>query len=738
MTQKTRVWFCFSGAFCLWAGSLLAAVPVTNGLKFHVDASATETITMDAGGKVAQWNDLSGNGYPVVQGTESRKPVYRADGLDGYPSVSFNGSNLLAASTAFINYSNHTVFVVAKAAASANGDFVGSATDFSSVGDILLMANYNCAFRGIVRWGSNGTDYTYASSATDDQTVPLIYEQAFGNASLKLRLNGKLEGQVAVTNEYTAVTRSVSLGGRTEFLSKGQCFQGELSEVLIYDRELGMAERVAVANYLKVKWLPGSTAITLPPVTDGLKFMADARVVESLTTNALGGVAQWNDLSGVGYPVVQSVENRKPVYRSDGLDGYPSVSFNGSNLLAASTAFINYSNHTVFVVAKTSVSANGDLLASSSDFSSVGDILLMANYNNHAFRGSVRWGAGGYAYAESVSGKQTVPLIYEQAFGDALLKIRVNGSAEAMVAITNVFTAVTRSIYLGGRTQYLTAGQCFWGDISEVLIYERELSQVERVAVVNHLKNRWLPGSVATTLPPVVRGLKFMGDAKVKDSLVMDSENRVSNWRDLSGNALPIGQTTNARKPVSSVGINGLPSLFFNGSNVLCGTTAYLCYSNHTVFVVAKATGQTYAGNDLFGGGDATPGSVIVMNHLRGDYQGLYFTEGSQYAKVTSTGAATLSAAVYEQWLDSANLRLYRDGASHGSTPVSSVRTNVLKKVSLGYRQDSSPGGSGFIGEISEVLVYDVALTAEERQQTESYLYEKWIMPRKGTVIYLR
>ena len=37
-------------------------VPVTVGLKFHVDASVTETNTMDAEGKVAQWNDLSGEG----------------------------------------------------------------------------------------------------------------------------------------------------------------------------------------------------------------------------------------------------------------------------------------------------------------------------------------------------------------------------------------------------------------------------------------------------------------------------------------------------------------------------------------------------------------------------------------------------------------------------------------------------------------------------------------------------
>jgi len=135
------------------SGVLIAGVPVTNGLMFQVDAGVTESMTVDTEGLVSQWNDLSGNGLPVVQVTDSRKPVYTFDGMDGLPSVSFNGSNLLAAASTFINYSNHTVFVMAKAATAAGGDLMGSATDFNTVGDILLMANWTAAFRGHFRWG---------------------------------------------------------------------------------------------------------------------------------------------------------------------------------------------------------------------------------------------------------------------------------------------------------------------------------------------------------------------------------------------------------------------------------------------------------------------------------------------------------------------------------------------------------------------------------------------------------
>ncbi|MDX9866795.1 MAG: hypothetical protein RBT78_02605 [Kiritimatiellia bacterium] len=220
----------------------------------------------------------------------------------------------------------------------------------------------------------------------------------------------------------------------------------------------------------------------------------------------------------------------------------------------------------------------------------------------------------------------------------------------------------------------------------------------------------------------------------------MRNTRRVSNGYDLTGEGFPVVQETPERQPTyHPADALRHPYVAFNGSNVLCTAEAFVCYSNHTVFAVAKADGLTYDGNDLFGGGDWSPGTVVILSSLRNDYRGIYFKEDSyQYALVNSAGAASLAPAVYGMWMDDAELRLCRDGLPHGSAAFAGPRTNLLKRVSLGYRLNGSPNGLGLIGRISEVLVYDRALADGERQQIGVYLYEKWIMPRKGTILSLR
>ena len=329
-------------------------------------------------------------------------------------------------------------------------------------------------------------------------------------------------------------------------------------------------------------------------------------------------------------------------------------------------------------------------------------------------------------------------MIYEQTLGNQQLTLRLNGGFESQMAVTNEYVASERSVSLGGRSSSLSSEYCFNGEVSEVLIYDRMLQIDERVEVVNYLKSKWFLASEAVVLPPVVRGLRFMCDAGISDSLTTNGSGRVSQWNDPTGNGFATVQSIDSRKPVYTPdGINGHPSLIFNGSNVLMSASSFVNYSNHTIFVVAQATDRTFAGNDLFGSGDTTPGSVIIISNLRNDYQATYFTEGTRHVKAKSIGGSTLSPAVYEQWLDDSDLKLYLDGQPLGSTPVPGVHTNTLKKVCLGNRKNSDPNGNGFIGIMSEVLVYDCALTVEERQLVETYLYEKWIMPIKGTIILL-
>src|SRR5215469_9229577 len=61
------------------------------GLVAWYDGQNAASITLN-GSTVSQWNDQSGHGYNVVQGTAANQPTYNATGLNGYPALVFNGS----------------------------------------------------------------------------------------------------------------------------------------------------------------------------------------------------------------------------------------------------------------------------------------------------------------------------------------------------------------------------------------------------------------------------------------------------------------------------------------------------------------------------------------------------------------------------------------------------------------------------------------------------------------------
>jgi len=54
------------------------------------DASDTNTIVQTAGA-VTNWNDISGNGYNLVQETPSKQPVTASDTIGGLNAINFDG-----------------------------------------------------------------------------------------------------------------------------------------------------------------------------------------------------------------------------------------------------------------------------------------------------------------------------------------------------------------------------------------------------------------------------------------------------------------------------------------------------------------------------------------------------------------------------------------------------------------------------------------------------------------------
>jgi hypothetical protein len=57
-----------------------------------LDAADDRTVNLN-GSNISQWNDKSGNGYHLSEGTAANQPDYDLTAMNGFPGLSFDGSN---------------------------------------------------------------------------------------------------------------------------------------------------------------------------------------------------------------------------------------------------------------------------------------------------------------------------------------------------------------------------------------------------------------------------------------------------------------------------------------------------------------------------------------------------------------------------------------------------------------------------------------------------------------------
>jgi len=716
----------------LWA---LAAPPVTDGLKFWVDASDATSVTTNANGLVSQWNDLSGTGNHVAQAAESAKPVYNPTGLNGKPSLSFNSTNVLYRSGSLLCYSNHTAFLVAEATAFNENDMLGSGG--TSAGDILVMhytTSGNKVFRGHYWAASSMVSKDSAVNTTVSNAM--VYVHRMGAEGLEILRNSSRDAFQPFSGTLSGNKKGIVLGYRSSGGSPGKCFAGELSEVLIYERALGAAEREQVEAYLTAKWLDAYAAVEAPPVTDGLKFRCDASVLQSVLTDAEGRVIQCRDLSGNGIHLQQKMAGltatNQPVYKTAVLNGKPALVFDRTNVLSTTANTINASNHTVFVVAKAmDVSSNmqwgNDLVGTKS----AGADAFLLNLRNGFLTGTYWITNDPPVTLTSATPHTFATTLYEQRLDDAGLEVFKNGVSDGSMLFegrTNVLVGVS----LGYRTEAVYNDYGFIGAIAEVLIYDRALSVGERQQTETYLTNKWFSAS-ANDLP-VTRNLKFRVDASDASTVVTTAQGRVSWWSGKGPTEYFARQALPEKQPsYNPHGIRWRPSLSFNGTNVMAFPLNAINYSNHTVFVVAQAASGNSA-KDILGSGGTAPGDILLMNY-QNKFRGHYFpgTNIAAWISLDSLSPTVLTPVIYTQLFSDTALRIYRNGILDNTKTAGLSYTNVLRAVTLGSRQAS--GSDYFVGEMSEVLIYDCALTDEERQQVEVYLYAKWLRDRRGTLI---
>jgi hypothetical protein len=225
---------------------------------------------------VATWSDQSGNGYDATQSTTAARPTYIASGLNGLPVVRFDGTDdtlSVPSSTAtfkFLHSDVSTVFIVAKAGVVSDPGvaygFLHTATGTSATGFYIRFTDisptndrigHNIYFGTVGQTVvSNSTPInTFTANQFNFLSVLSKPSDAVAAERSAISINGAVATQLNVqtnTPSTSNATNDLIIGGSIS--STTPFLNGDIGEIIVYNRALNTSELAQVHKYLSMKW----------------------------------------------------------------------------------------------------------------------------------------------------------------------------------------------------------------------------------------------------------------------------------------------------------------------------------------------------------------------------------------------------------------------------------------------------------------------------------------------------
>ncbi|MEZ4363434.1 MAG: LamG-like jellyroll fold domain-containing protein [Kofleriaceae bacterium] len=213
--------------------------PPTTGL--HLWLNSDVGIQLGTGALVAGWLDQSGNGRDATMATVARQPTLVTAALNGHPVLRFSGAQSLAL-TSFTQTTTFTVFVV------------GRNTRVGGVS--MILGPGGSSPNNQMRWESS----TQALFVGTGNGMP-VSTSTIGNTMVFHSLSARYDGSSMIvyrdgspTSTHSFTTSGPWILAQVGAYYGSEFMQGEVAEVMIYDRALSDTERNTVNNYLRTKY----------------------------------------------------------------------------------------------------------------------------------------------------------------------------------------------------------------------------------------------------------------------------------------------------------------------------------------------------------------------------------------------------------------------------------------------------------------------------------------------------
>jgi len=237
-------------------------LPVKGGLILWLDAADDSTFSYSSGAEVSQWRDKSGNNFHANQATVGNQPS-RNTVVNSRKSVNFSSANgdrlRVNSGMVFTNSVTAIVFIKPGTQNYAYASVLDQdhAMDGAN-GWVIQRNNVSSAWLSWVANAAGDSWFNPNQISYTDNTSQIVTLRK-GSSTITLYSNGSSSGDVAVADQQIRQANyfGLNLGSwraGNEIHGSPRHYNGEICEVVVYNRILSITELQQVHTYLGQKW----------------------------------------------------------------------------------------------------------------------------------------------------------------------------------------------------------------------------------------------------------------------------------------------------------------------------------------------------------------------------------------------------------------------------------------------------------------------------------------------------
>ncbi len=220
-----------------------------SGSVLWLDAADAGTLTTNSGGYVSQWSDKSAGGAGTMTKADTEQPLSGAVTLNGLNVLQFSGTDYMAGGAVLTgNDDDYTYIAVWRSHRTSGGQAVFEQGSGGNQRASMLLVNGRYGFNG----EANDRHDLAPFSVNEWRMAYMEVENSWYN-NIRLYDNDTYYfGRTGNPSTLSIGTQGSRVGAKV--LNNSEIFDGEIAEIIVYDRVLTDTERAAVHYYLNSKW----------------------------------------------------------------------------------------------------------------------------------------------------------------------------------------------------------------------------------------------------------------------------------------------------------------------------------------------------------------------------------------------------------------------------------------------------------------------------------------------------